>query len=274
VKGCGALMAILLTDWLPPPRTAHGACLPFADRIFILDDEGFCDVPAPLHARTTYVGRVHQTFADRDLALARDTARARWNLAPDEVLIVVAPGGNALHAEVRSPLARTLAAAVERLSLPRKRVLWVADETENALIGEAFHHAQHVTVLPPHPDFLHTLAAADVVITKANRITIFEAEYVGVPSVSISYGVNGIDDRRIRAVASNAALRFDECSVDRLSATIRRQLFRPRRRQSDDHEAAARLAAGIRELIVSSQHENRPICASTRHQVRDTVISS
>ena len=51
------------------------------------------------------------------------------------------------------------------------------------------------------------MVASDLVITKGNRTTVCEAAFLGVPSISISAGVNWPDDVAIARVRSNSALR-------------------------------------------------------------------
>ena len=51
------------------------------------------------------------------------------------------------------------------------------------------------------------MAASDLIITKGNRTPLLECEVLGIPSISVSFGYDPIDDFRIGRIPTNTALR-------------------------------------------------------------------
>ncbi len=84
---------------------------------------------------------------------------------------------------------------------------------------------------------------ASVAITKATRKTSFELSALGIPSISISHGLNPIDDARIAHLRTNIALRAREVTPEVLSGYICAALAQPERgARSMESPAAGRRA--------------------------------
>ena len=97
--------------------------------------------------------------------------------------------------------------AYDLLDVGDKRLLWVAGDPDYSSLVEMSRDRHDLIILKPHYNFTPTIMAADAVITKANRLPLFECEALGIPSISISYGHNPVDDYRVSHIRTNIALR-------------------------------------------------------------------
>ena len=68
------------------------------------------------------------------------------------------------------------------------------------------------------------MVASDVVITKATRKTSFELNALRIPSISISFGLNPIDEHRVLRIPTNCALRARGLTPASLSEHLSRAL--------------------------------------------------
>jgi hypothetical protein len=112
-----------------------------------------------------------------------------------------------MHSEERAPLFDLVLGAYDLLDVGDKRLLWVSGDSDYSSLVEKSRDRPDLTILKPHCNFTPTIMAADVVITKANRLPLFECEALGIPSISISYGHNWVDDYRVCHIRTNIALR-------------------------------------------------------------------
>jgi len=196
---------VFLTDWFLPEDAVVMQSLRWADEIVFMDRRGLYDEPRYLAHKVTYAGCVV-----RPLGLGcrgRANARASLGIGADCTLAIVAPGGATIHSERAAPLCELLAGAFELLDCPRKHLLWISADGDYEGIRDRFLGRCDVTVMAPHQSFLETLSAGDVIVTKGNRNTLFECEAMGLPTVSVSFGLNPIDDARAVHIKSNVALR-------------------------------------------------------------------
>ena len=97
--------------------------------------------------------------------------------------------------------------AYDSLNVGNKRLLWVVGDPDYSSLVEKSRDRDDLIILKPHYNFTPTIMAADVVITKGNRLPLFECEALGIPSISISYGHNPVDDYRVSHIRTNIALR-------------------------------------------------------------------
>jgi predicted glycosyltransferase len=112
-----------------------------------------------------------------------------------------------MHSEARTPLFDLVLGACDSLDIGDKRLVWVAGEPDYPFLVEKSGSRQHLMILKPHYDFTPTIIAADLVITKGNRLLLFECEALGIPSISISFAERFVDDSRLSRIQTNIALR-------------------------------------------------------------------
>jgi hypothetical protein len=141
-------------------------------------------------------------------------------------VITVVPGGAEFHSENKAPLADLVLQAFDRLDLPQRRLVWVAGDPDHSKLAQKVNGRPDVLVLRPHWDFTPTLVASDLLITKGNRLPLLEAELLGIPSISISYGYNPVDDHRAALIRTNTALRARGLNPATLHGHLMRALDR------------------------------------------------
>jgi UDP-N-acetylglucosamine:LPS N-acetylglucosamine transferase len=202
------LPTIFLTDWFSNGESVHMQALKFADEIIFLDDAGYQDVPRYLTDKIVYVGAVLQN--GRADGPGTDECRALLGVPHDATLIVVVPGGATTHSEALAPILDLVLPAYDKLrdrDDRGHRLIWVAGGVDHAHIAGRVTGRPDIVVMKPHPTIARTMRAANLVITKGNRITTLECEALGVPSISISFGANPPDDHRVARIRTNIALR-------------------------------------------------------------------
>ena len=210
--------SVLITDWLPPLGSIAMQAIEYARSVIFIDEQGYSDIPDQLKTKLIFVGPLLQltktTWADRE--------QGRRELGVDEHtrLIVVLPGGAGQHAEDKAPITDILLEAFEMLPIRSKRLLWVAGQADYGTICARARTKKSITVLRPVINALKLMAAADLVVTKGNRITVLESDALGVPSISISHGNNPIDDNRLSRIRSHVALRAKGIDAEHVSASI------------------------------------------------------
>lgn len=213
---------VFLTDWFLHTESEFMRCLKYSDEVIFMDDPGIYDEPPYLCGKVSYVGPVLRDL--RLQAVDRPERRARLGLPPDAAVILVAPGGAEMHGEARSPIFDLVLAAYELLNVTEKRLVWVTGEPDYDSVRGRTADRKDIIILKPHYDFTPTLLASDVVITKGNRVTVLECEALGIPSISISYGNNPVDDYRVSRIRTNAALRARRLKPDVLAMYFRRSV--------------------------------------------------
>ena len=197
--------SVFLSDWFPRAGTFWFECVANATEVIFLDDAGYCDEPPEVTGKVTYTGTVLRRFsvADQKKEMLKQSHLA---LPAGTMVVLVLPGGAAASLEANAPLMDLVVGAFDLLHQPQKALIWVAGTDASALKAK-FANRDDIFVMPPHIDIERTMLAGDVAITKANRITTLELSALGVPSISISYGINPIDDSRVARIPTNEPLR-------------------------------------------------------------------
>lgn len=215
---------VFLTDWFIHPDALAMQALRYADEVVFLDDEGYQDVPSYLAEKIFYVGPVLRQFQTG--LHDKQACREVLGIPRHAPVIAVIPGGAKFHSETSSPILDLVLAAFDLLENPDKRLIWVVGDPDYPAVLQKSESYPGVTVMKPHAEIIRTMRAADVVITKGNRISVLECEALKVPSISISFGNNPIDDNRVARVRTNMALRgrglnkhlLKDCILKALSA--------------------------------------------------------
>jgi len=219
------LPCVFMTDWFLPPELVTMQAIKFADEVLFLDEPGYMDELPFLQGKIFYTGAVFRTLDTN--SLDRDKSRRKHNFQKEEQIVLVAPSGATIHKDTTVSFIDLTIAAFDNLDFPAKRLVWVAsDQNRNALM-EKIQNRDNISIMDPHYDLPETIIASDLVITNGNRITIMECEALGVPSISISYGRNPIDDFRIARVRTNLPLRAKAVTPQLLGKIMMQTLSEP-----------------------------------------------
>jgi UDP-N-acetylglucosamine:LPS N-acetylglucosamine transferase len=192
---------IFISAWLPVPNFGISTeSLAYANRAIILESPGIFPVPPQLSVKPVYTGPMA-----RKMVYGRaDRAKARAELGLTESMQVISVLGSGGLPESRAPLADLVLAAFHNLT-GLKFLNWIAGSDSKALQLRVAGRTD-VLVYPFFDPIEKILAASDVVITKGTRGATLDCVAVGVPSISISFGTNPIDDLLVPRVRSNTSL--------------------------------------------------------------------
>jgi hypothetical protein len=209
----------LIVDFFPPPDHVWAQTLPHADEILFIERRGLFAEPPAVRGRVVYAGPIvrplARTRADRGLA------RRELGLAESATVLSVIPGSWAT--EEKSPALELVLAAFERLRAPDKMLVWVAGR-DFAVLSDRLRAVPGVRVLEGCRPIETLMVASDLVLTKANRGTTLELGNLGVPSISLSHGLNPIDETIIPRIASNVALNARGIDPAFLAETMERTI--------------------------------------------------
>jgi UDP-N-acetylglucosamine:LPS N-acetylglucosamine transferase len=215
--------ALFIVDFfLPTADHPWMQSLHYADEILFIERRGLFPEPPGAAGRTSYVGpivrRLSWTRADR----AR--ARQELGLAPAATVVSVIPGSWAT--EERAPLVELVRHAFASLPAADKTLVWVAGRDHERL-SALFGSDPHVRVLEGHSPIEALMVASDLVITKANRGTTIELACLGVPSISLSYGANIVDETIVARLPSHLALNAKAVDAPYLAEVMTAALSEP-----------------------------------------------
>jgi UDP-N-acetylglucosamine:LPS N-acetylglucosamine transferase len=204
---------LFLTDWFVEETDLRMGMLRFADEILFLDQKGIYEEPACVRGRIAYLGPIV-----RDLRCSRQDkghARAHLGIPADAFVIGVFPGS---PPEQREPIVDLVLTAMQYLP-PNAVLHWVGGSDADLMRDLAATH-EKLRFCPLHHDIGQYYVACDVAITKATRKTLFELEYLGIPSVSLTHGYNRIDDRRARSLANTRLIEAKNITARELAALL------------------------------------------------------
>jgi UDP-N-acetylglucosamine:LPS N-acetylglucosamine transferase len=235
--------AVFITEWFSEAESLPMQALEYADEILLIENEGIFEEPPSVKGKVYYTGPVLRAFSYG--RADRKRAREELGLPQDATVILVAPGGWAT--EDKEPIYELLLAAFDRLKAPRKLLVWLAG-SDCAMLSERLAGREDVKVKGYDWQMDRLMAASDMAITKANRITLKELAALGVPSVSISQGRNPIDDVLIERIPSNTTMDARTVVPKMLAASIAEILGQAREHSrnlptSPPESQGARLAA-------------------------------
>lgn len=251
------LPVIFLTDWFTSPSALTMNCLKYAKIIVFIERPGLFPVPSYLKDRVHYVGPVVRNISIDPFA--RRKGRSRFELSQDSKVLSVMPGSWA--SEDRAPMAELILDAFERLVEDRKDLIWLSENDYDTLSNYRSHFPELRLIRdlwPTEP----LMFASDIVITKANRGTTYEVACLGIPSVSLSFGLNPIDDIIVPHIPGNSF--FDargldgQFLADRFHEILRTspQMFSTRQSLMGGADRAARV---IVKFIESHLHNDKSI---------------
>lgn len=193
--------SIFISAWLPQSRGYAYDAMACADYAIILEEPGLFVTPTGMGVQPLFVGRLRRPLRYGPADRAR--ARRELSLQDGTVMITVVPGGYA--SEDKAPIFPVVLDAFQQLPLADKRLFWLGGP-DGAKVACAAQGVPGIVVLEHHPDVDQFLAASDLVITKGTRGATLDAAEAGVPSISLSHGLNPVDDLLVPRIRSNLSL--------------------------------------------------------------------
>jgi UDP-N-acetylglucosamine:LPS N-acetylglucosamine transferase len=208
------LPAIYIADWFGRPEDIRTSLLAYADEILFLDEPGIFAEPVQAAGRVHYVGPVLRPvrYTKQDRLLARQ----ELGIPVEDVVITVLPGS---WTEKKAPILSLVLAAFDLLPERSKTLVWIAGE-DYGILEKHVHGKAGIVLKQNDWQMDRLMAASNVAITKATRQTSMELAALGIPSISLSHGLNRIDDIRVKHIPTNTALQAGEVTADQLAATI------------------------------------------------------
>lgn len=193
--------SIFICTWLPPAGSVAAESLAYADQLIMIERPGlFPALPDP-SPRPTYVGPI---FRKMKYSLA-DRSRLRHDLGIDQeaLAILVVPGG--AWPEKLAPIYEPVLTAFLALERPSKRLFWLAGQ-DLQLLQQRTAGIAGVEVIEYCSPVERLIVPCDLVITKGTHGITLDAASLGVPSISLSPGLNPIDEILIPRIHNNVAL--------------------------------------------------------------------
>jgi hypothetical protein len=246
------LHTLLLVDFFPRIEIWTQSLL-YADRVIFMERRGLFPEPSHVRGKVRYTGPVIRplSYGRAD----RRRARVELELPPEATVISIVPG--AWATEERSPIHDLVIPAFRALSAPQKKLVWVAGKDFDMLRDRLFD-AEDVLVLSQCSPIERLMVASDLVITKANRGTTLELAHLGIRSVSLSHGLNAIDEAIIPRIATNVALHAKGVDSAYLCEVIARCLGEDRLAPPDapapSSEGGAAAAAAELAAFMGARH--------------------
>jgi UDP-N-acetylglucosamine:LPS N-acetylglucosamine transferase len=206
---------VLITEWFSEADSPAMQCLIYADEVIVIEEAGVFDEPPAVAGGVFYAGPVLRQFSYS--RADRNRARRELGFDQDATIILVLPGGWAT--EEREPIYDIVMSVFDALKIPQKLLVWMAGADHEMLTRRL---AKHPDVIVKEWDWQidRLMVASDLAITKANRVTLRELSGLGIPSISISHGLNPIDDALIERFHTNTALDARTVTHKMLAASI------------------------------------------------------
>ena len=205
---------VFITDFFLDPTSLPINAMRYATEIIFTGERGIFTEPPYLRTKVRYVGPAVRRFEYR--RADRSRARDELGLPADATVLLCLPGS---WPESQVPVVGLLAAAWAKLPYPSKCLIWLAGDDYD-LLSARFAEDRHVLLLKEERHIDRLIAASDLVVTKANRLTVYEAASLGAPSLSLSTGANWPDDAAVAQVSSNTLLDPSSLTPDELASII------------------------------------------------------
>lgn len=204
---------LFITDFFLDPHTVPMEALKYADEIIFTAPSGLFTEPPSLAGKVHYVGRAVREFGYG--IDDRERARRELDIRADATVVLCQPGA---WLESQVPLAELLKSAWNLLP-PPKHLRWLAGQDFDRLLA-LFEGAKDVEIVKEDWRIDRLMSASNVLITKANRMSVYEAAAMGLPSISISNSANWPDDVAVAKVESNTPLWLGSVTADSLAKII------------------------------------------------------
>lgn len=251
-----------ISTWLPPGGNLWAETLAYANSIIILEEEGIFPVPLNCDEDIMYTGPVVRRM--KYVRSDRGVVRSELGIEPGAPCWTVATGGWAT--EAKAPIAGLILEAFQLLPCADKYLFWLSNVAGTPLekILSRYNEARVVSFTD---DIEKYFVASDVVITKGTHGISCELASLGIPSISLSYKNNPIDEILVPRISSNIHLHAKATTARLLmekaqGAARHRESIKPR----DLHLRSAANAASI------LQQELRRLL-SIRHNAERQIVN-
>jgi hypothetical protein len=206
---------VFITDWFVDGTNPLMQAVRYAEQVLFIGNPGIFQEPEYLRGRVRYMGNLVRPF---EYTLSdRFKARDELSISNATLLVSVIPGAWA-H-EGRAPIVDLVVSAFRDIPVSDKRLVWIGGSDYASLCGRSGDYS-FLKVYPHHHPIEQLMVASDVVITKANRGTTIELDELGVLSISLSFGLNPVDDMIVSRLRNNTALNARAVDSRYLSQTI------------------------------------------------------
>ena len=112
-------------------------------------------------------------------------------------------------------------AAFDQLRQPGKHLVWLAGADEH-LLKELVSGRNDITLLGTDWQIDRLMVASDLAITKSNRMTVIELASLGVRTLSLSYGLNPVDEQCVASLEGNETIGIEKLTAGRLKKALAR----------------------------------------------------
>jgi UDP:flavonoid glycosyltransferase YjiC (YdhE family) len=212
------LPTVFLTHWFFPSPHLMNEAIGFARSIGFLETEGAMISPSTLQGKIVYLGPVLRQF--RYLPRDRRALREEMGFGDDELVLGVFPGTThrgMMGEHIRESMRLTLNAFHE-LPVPAKAFLLIGGAVEELLGTD--HQIEKIITVESHPHPEAMMIVSDVAITTGSYAIGAELMALGVPSISLSGGLNQIDDFFAKRRRNNRFLYYKEATSAQLAEII------------------------------------------------------
>lgn len=210
------LPTVMITDFFTGPGMLSMESLWYADRVLFLARRGLHVEPPSVRGKVKYLGPAMRPFTYR--RRDRRRARAELGLAADATVISVLPGS---WTEAMAPAYEAVVTAFDRLKQPSKHLVWLAS-TDEHLLKLRVSDRLDITILGADWQIDRLMVASDLVITKTNRMTVIELASLGIRTLSLSYGLNPVDERCVAGLEGNEMIAIGDLTPGRLRQALAR----------------------------------------------------
>ncbi len=205
---------IFIVDFFTDSEMYSMNALKFADTVLFTGRCGVFEEPLWLKGKVKYVGPVLRTF--RYTRENRLRLRAELKIPESAFVVSVFPGS---WDEAQTPAADLIANAFDALPFEEKRLLWVEGKDPEG-IGYRLQGREGIEVLPFSFEIDRLMCVSDVAVTKSNRMTVFELDALGIPSLALSYGLNALDEQAITGLPTVRVLQAKRLEASLLAREL------------------------------------------------------
>jgi hypothetical protein len=234
--------SIYIAAWLPPIGSVAAESLRYAQEILVIEHPGVFPPLPEFATRPTYVGPVMRkmkyTLEDRS------RLRDELGIDRDALAILVVQGGG--WNEATAPICETVLATYAAIDRASKYLYWLAG-TDSPELQLRARGIPGIQILEYYTPVERLIVSCDVVITKGTHQITLDAASLGVPSISLSPGLNPIDDALVPRIHNNVALMANAVDSHVLLTYINAVTATPRRAPNGNalySKRGAELAAG------------------------------
>ncbi|MGH9353064.1 MAG: hypothetical protein ACRD2G_13045 [Terriglobia bacterium] len=212
------LPSLFITDFFQDPNALTTRCLRYADEVVFIGNPGEFTEPPFLKNKVQYVGAAVRRFEYRKCDRVR--ARTELGLPVDGTVISFMPGS---WREAQAPVADLVVGAFDRLPFTRKCLVWLTGP-DYEVLRHRCGSRDDIILKKEDWQIDRLMVASDLAITRGTRTTLRELSALGIPSISLSHGLNWPDDVVASRIPSNTFLNAVETNCEALCNWIQKTL--------------------------------------------------